>query len=643
MPQSALLLNGRELFEYIVRRNYLPEPEAVKFFAQIVVGVSYLHSVGIVHRDLKLENILLDSNQNIVIADFGFASQTVRNNSELLETSCGSPAYAAPELVLKDSYSGVAADIWSCGVILYSMLAGYLPFDDDPSNPDGANIHLLYQYIMSAKPQYPDYLSADAKDLIGMMLVTDPDKRAGLADVMGHSWLAPAVEIFEEELVRRKQLMGISEEEETVDVLFDAPPQNDSLDIQFAMDGSVPSVNASSDNTLPQPNNEVEPQSMTQPTFFPFHSRISSENLAGEADQFEHLLDETHEPMRSASAEVPVAPISNGLVPIPRASFPQLASDARFVSFSTDTPDNASKQSEKNGKQTNGFTTMFRQGTNHTTASSVNDASLAASDYNSRHEKGSRKLKLHSNRALIDKRALSSRDVDELFDDLESVFSRRFGMDLDNDGVKSGEYKLKFTQPGMITTPGSVEGHEKVGGDLASSRGGVVVDLQALARSSPELVKICKSLEESIKNAEKVRLDSSTAKALSKAVKSRAHGVGGIFPWITKRLQYVSNYGLNYNKGFSRTNIVLPGPVSVKRNSVYAPSPDFYVEENGSFESSTGVVRFFDEVTFEVEIFKVKNMPDTNVVEFKRIRGDIWEFKSIYNRLISELPLDNEY
>ncbi|KAI9351270.1 kinase-like domain-containing protein [Obelidium mucronatum] len=172
-----------ELFEYIVRRNYLQEKDAIRFFAQIATGVSYLHSVGIVHRDLKLENILLDSDQNIVIADFGFASQATRNNSNLLDTSCGSPAYAAPELVLNDENH---ADIWSCGVILYSMLAGYLPFDDDPTNPDGANIHLLYKYIMRAKPEYPAYLSEEAKDLIGIMLITDPLKRAKMTDVMGH-------------------------------------------------------------------------------------------------------------------------------------------------------------------------------------------------------------------------------------------------------------------------------------------------------------------------------------------------------------------------------------------------------------------------------------------------------------------------
>ncbi|KMU82535.1 serine/threonine-protein kinase KIN4 [Coccidioides immitis H538.4] len=173
--------SGGELFDYILNQRYLKDHAARRLFAQLVSGVGYLHKKGIVHRDLKLENLLLDRNRNIIITDFGFAntfnpadelSEEIEYNltnrefvkrmrldrpdakgirrGDLMQTSCGSPCYAAPELVVSDSlYTGRKVDVWSCGVILYAMLAGYLPFDDDPANPDGDNINLLYKYIVT--------------------------------------------------------------------------------------------------------------------------------------------------------------------------------------------------------------------------------------------------------------------------------------------------------------------------------------------------------------------------------------------------------------------------------------------------------------------------------------------------------------
>ena len=108
-----------------------------------------------------------------------------------MQTSCGSPCYAAPELVISEGlYVGSAVDIWSCGVILYAMLAGYLPFDDDPANPDGDNINLLYRYIVSTPLSFPDYISTEARDLLGLMLVPDPNRRTTLDGVMRHPWLS---------------------------------------------------------------------------------------------------------------------------------------------------------------------------------------------------------------------------------------------------------------------------------------------------------------------------------------------------------------------------------------------------------------------------------------------------------------------
>ncbi|PHH51811.1 Serine/threonine-protein kinase KIN4 [Ceratocystis fimbriata CBS 114723] len=214
--------SGGELFDYILRHRYLKDNNAKRLFAQLVSGVGYLHKKGIVHRDLKLENLLLDRNKNIIITDFGFANtfdaddilsekeeeqlgdrevikrsglDQIKSNGhrrgDLMQTSCGSPCYAAPELVVSDClYTGRKVDVWSCGVILYAMLAGYLPFDDDPANPEGDNINLLYKYIVNTTLTFPEYVSPHARDLLRRILVSDPRKRADLFEVARHSWLS---------------------------------------------------------------------------------------------------------------------------------------------------------------------------------------------------------------------------------------------------------------------------------------------------------------------------------------------------------------------------------------------------------------------------------------------------------------------
>lgn len=188
--------SGGELFDHILTHRYLKDNVACRLFAQLVSGVHYLHSKGIVHRDLKLENLLLDKHKNIMISDFGFANSfhygPDGSINDLMSTSCGSPCYAAPELVVSDSkYIGRKVDVWSCGVILYAMLAGYLPFDDDPDNPDGDNITQLYKYITTTPLTFPEYLQPMPRDLLRKILVSDPRKRTDLNSVRSHAWLAP--------------------------------------------------------------------------------------------------------------------------------------------------------------------------------------------------------------------------------------------------------------------------------------------------------------------------------------------------------------------------------------------------------------------------------------------------------------------
>ena len=189
--------SGGELFDYILAHKCLRERDACRLFAQLVSGVAYLHHKKIIHRDLKLENLLLDRNRNVIITDFGFANDFSARENDLMATSCGSPCYAAPELVVQDGlYVGAAVDVWSCGVILYAMLAGYLPFDDDPANPDGDNINLLYKYIMSTPLTFPDYVGPEPRSLLQRLLVPDPSQRATLDEVMAHPWLAPYRDLF---------------------------------------------------------------------------------------------------------------------------------------------------------------------------------------------------------------------------------------------------------------------------------------------------------------------------------------------------------------------------------------------------------------------------------------------------------------
>ncbi|KAI8646156.1 kinase-like domain-containing protein [Parasitella parasitica] len=206
---------GGELFEYIFKQRYLKEEEACRLFSQLISSVCYMHQKNIVHRDLKLENILLDRHGNLIVTDFGFANQFTPKSGDLMSTSCGSPVYAAPELVMTGKlYAGTGVDIWSCGIILYAMLCGYLPFDDDAKNPNGENIGRLYRYIMAHKPNYPHYLSENAKDIIDKMLIPDPSERCKIEAIMSHPWLqqykdqmAKSMAELEKEAQIKKQLL----------------------------------------------------------------------------------------------------------------------------------------------------------------------------------------------------------------------------------------------------------------------------------------------------------------------------------------------------------------------------------------------------------------------------------------------------
>ncbi|XP_014428770.1 maternal embryonic leucine zipper kinase isoform X2 [Pelodiscus sinensis] len=173
---------GGELFDYIISKDRLSEEEARIFFRQIVSAMAYVHSQGYAHRDLKPENLLIDAEHNLKLIDFGLCAKPKGGLDYQLNTCCGSPAYAAPELIQGKAYIGSEADIWSMGVLLYALLCGFLPFDDE-------NVMALYRKIMRGKYEVPKWLSASSILLLHQMLQVDPKKRITVKHLLNHPWL----------------------------------------------------------------------------------------------------------------------------------------------------------------------------------------------------------------------------------------------------------------------------------------------------------------------------------------------------------------------------------------------------------------------------------------------------------------------
>uniref|UniRef100_F7HQC7 non-specific serine/threonine protein kinase n=1 Tax=Callithrix jacchus TaxID=9483 RepID=F7HQC7_CALJA len=172
--------NIGEVFDYLVAHGRMKEKEARAKFRQIVSAVQYCHQKCIVHRDLKAENLLLDGDMNIKIADFGFSNEFTVGNK--LDTFCGSPPYAAPELFQGKKYDGPEVDVWSLGVILYTLVSGSLPFD-------GQNLKELRERVLRGKYRIPFYMSTDCENLLKKLLVLNPIKRGSLEQIMKDRWM----------------------------------------------------------------------------------------------------------------------------------------------------------------------------------------------------------------------------------------------------------------------------------------------------------------------------------------------------------------------------------------------------------------------------------------------------------------------
>nr|CAD1817321.1 unnamed protein product [Ananas comosus var. bracteatus] len=187
-------VTGGELFDKIVNHGRMREDEARRYFQQLINAVDYCHSRGVYHRDLKPENLLLDAYGNLKVSDFGLSalSQQVRDDG-LLHTTCGTPNYVAPEVLEDRGYDGATADLWSCGVILFVLLAGYLPFED-------SNLMTLYKKISHAEFTSPSWISFGARKLLTRILDPNPATRITVPEILEDEWFKKGYKppVFEE-------------------------------------------------------------------------------------------------------------------------------------------------------------------------------------------------------------------------------------------------------------------------------------------------------------------------------------------------------------------------------------------------------------------------------------------------------------
>ncbi|KAK9069830.1 hypothetical protein SSX86_010226 [Deinandra increscens subsp. villosa] len=202
-------VKGGELFAKIAKGR-LKENLARKYFQQLISAVDYCHSRGVYHRDLKPENLLLDENEDLKVSDFGLSAlpEQLRNDG-MLHTQCGTPAYISPEVLRKKGYDGAKADTWSCGVILYALLAGCLPFRDD-------NVMNMYKKIFKGEYEFPPWFSGEARRLISKLLVVDPSKRITIPAVMRSPWFSRGIKTGDGDFLAPLQIKTTNLTDETV-------------------------------------------------------------------------------------------------------------------------------------------------------------------------------------------------------------------------------------------------------------------------------------------------------------------------------------------------------------------------------------------------------------------------------------------
>ncbi|XP_076836294.1 serine/threonine-protein kinase MARK2 isoform X14 [Brachyhypopomus gauderio] len=312
--------SGGEVFDYLVAHGRMKEKEARAKFRQIVSAVQYCHQKCIVHRDLKAENLLLDADMNIKIADFGFSNEFTLGSK--LDTFCGSPPYAAPELFQGKKYDGPEVDVWSLGVILYTLVSGSLPFD-------GQNLKELRERVLRGKYRIPFYMSTDCENLLKKFLILNPTKRGSLEQIMKDRWMNVGYE--EEELMpyiepqpdykdpKRTDIMlqmGYSQDEihdslinqkydEVMATYLLLDYRNSELD-ELSI---KPRSNVDFPNNAPSPAHKVQRNPSSQKPRRPTDQSSSASSKRSQGDS-KHIGDDYGRKSSSSSAKVPPSPMA---------------------------------------------------------------------------------------------------------------------------------------------------------------------------------------------------------------------------------------------------------------------------------------------------------------------------------------------
>ncbi|KAI9206388.1 kinase-like domain-containing protein [Polychytrium aggregatum] len=639
---------GGELFSVILARGRLRESAAAKLFAQLICGVRYLHGRHIIHRDLKLENLLLDKDRNIIISDFGFANQTNARENNLLSTACGSPCYAAPELVVSgESYVGEAADLWSCGVILYAMICGCLPFEDDPNNPEGSHIGMLYAYIMETEVRFPEFVSESAKDLMRRILVPDPVKRAKIDEIIGHKWLAKYASMF-----AQGSPTALAAAISPVSPLVSPVPPVDRV-VTASSFGDKPK--STSDNSHPMTDRTPSTvQTLETPISI---KSMPTPSIAKEAGVHISLPDQ-HELDRSKSNNLTVQ----------RSASARIAGDQaqpRFITFgraSTQRESRVQGSTETTPKQrflsiiqkhetgtgrfswfkksdTEPFIDLQRDNSVATLSSSgtlplpVSRVSLferkptvkvngqppvpplpplpthvsAAAPAPARADVDRARLRYH--RGPIDKRALTTKSPSQTVVELTATLEN-LGMSIQT--RKLDQFKIQVVWKA-----------ERARSDD--------VTLQMPSTDSSECIP-------SLRKPEDARAVLSTSKA--------ARAMANFPSSLVQELKYRIRLGPNWNRGFDGSDLYLMAAIgNATSNSLAGPPPP--TADDATTASQQQALRRFltsltDDVEFSVEIQKIKYLKELYLVDFKHIRGDIWTFKRLYEEVINLLPLKTD-
>ena len=202
--------NGGTLYEYISNRKKISENTASIFFVQLIYAIEYLESKNIAHRDIKPENLLINNENQLILIDFGLSCQF--NNNEYIETPCGSSCYAAPEVLLCPKYNGLKSDIWSCGMVLYAMVCGFLPYDGD-------NNEEIYKQILTVKLAFPNYISTHLKELLSKLLDVNPNKRPTLEEIKKDAFLNNGITWYKNHFTKITKIYDLKRENINMDII----------------------------------------------------------------------------------------------------------------------------------------------------------------------------------------------------------------------------------------------------------------------------------------------------------------------------------------------------------------------------------------------------------------------------------------